>query len=736
MANGNLDWIEWLLAGMEAATNGLRFDPFNSDTDGNGELDGYQLDADDDGVVNAMDADQANGAIGISSGPRWRYAVFPLPPHAYESNPDNPPQMINAQGKVLYWDSVWQNGSHSALEVANQNHINQCIALSMNDDGAILGQGMAQRPPTNPSPEWEVVGGYIPSPTVLAWWDDQDSDPIPVEAQGHFARPVELTPVVGLHGERTFPWDAVLSPGKQFLGIRSPPVKGNQIRSMWRRTQEGFAFVDDPALNQEGYIPRFVAGPSDAQGVNPRFVWGDVPDGTRLLHSGKVEQFAGSVLRVGMMPMAPEQPGYPVAFTLAGTPMSKRTEAWAPEATFTENRDISENGVRLKHPWILVQDKREDFFSAWAPDVAATLEAPRFVNASRNGWILMEPRSDSGAAVAMPMLLEDNVESTGVDSFSLSGTAMAGVSGTQAKSWIMVPKGGNPNGFKLRSLAGDGNVLTLEAPGLEFGNGNSQVVVQQPLTSLTLKAAKMELASGTEIDIGIKLGATASVSSPLAAKVMAHRVAKVGVFRVHRLRKDDVPDEPDMFPDEAELSAYLNSIFEPQINLKLELEFVPTPIIADLNQGDDNDPTMATGSMDENSLEQGAILKDADGMKGIGPFHIRIFIVASPGPIGSDRYGSANRAGNTCWIWGTKELQNVDAGFQNHTIAHEIGHIVTDYGHPNDIHGKTRVPGSDFKKRLMAGGAIRGARGTLLVKGEWDQAEERMRIIIDPPPTP
>jgi len=61
------------------------------------------------------------------------------------------------------------------------------------------------------------------------------------------------------------------------------------------------------------------------------------------------------------------------------------------------------------------------------------------------------------------------------------------------------------------------------------------------------------------------------------------------------------------------------------------------------------------------------------------------------------------------------------------TIAHEIGHVLVGYGHPDSgaFPGKAGIEGSDHGRRLMrSGGRDKSRMGTLLVKKEWDLAEE------------
>ncbi|MBU6327378.1 MAG: hypothetical protein KGQ89_07110, partial [Verrucomicrobia bacterium] len=56
--------------------------------------------------------------------------------------------------------------------------------------------------------------------------------------------------------------------------------------------------------------------------------------------------------------------------------------------------------------------------------------------------------------------------------------------------------------------------------------------------------------------------------------------------------------------------------------------------------------------------------------------------------------------------------------------AHEIGHILCGSGHPDAGSGVTPLYGSDVTKRLMCSGPFRRENSRLLVKAEWDKADE------------
>jgi hypothetical protein len=69
---------------------------------------------------------------------------------------------------------------------------------------------------------------------------------------------------------------------------------------------------------------------------------------------------------------------------------------------------------------------------------------------------------------------------------------------------------------------------------------------------------------------------------------------------------------------------------------------------------------------------------------------------------------------------------------QMRTTAHEMGHLIIKYGHPDDGAGAAPLPGTDHNERLMrSGGSKAILRGNRLVKGEWDEAEVWLSKLPD-----
>ena len=69
------------------------------------------------------------------------------------------------------------------------------------------------------------------------------------------------------------------------------------------------------------------------------------------------------------------------------------------------------------------------------------------------------------------------------------------------------------------------------------------------------------------------------------------------------------------------------------------------------------------------------------------------------------------------------------------TLAHGIWHCLIDNGtqdgHPDEATGVAPLPGTDATWRLMCSGFKRRDDGVLLVKAEWDAAEQWLKSVPD-----
>lgn len=93
--------------------------------------------------------------------------------------------------------------------------------------------------------------------------------------------------------------------------------------------------------------------------------------------------------------------------------------------------------------------------------------------------------------------------------------------------------------------------------------------------------------------------------------------------------------------------------------------------------------------------------------------------------------GSADVSGRRCWVIGGLDdgsTPDITAASILDTMSHEIGHVLVGLGHPDEGSGPAPLPDTRHVDRLMCSGPRRKIDGSskLLVKAEWDEAEEWM----------
>lgn len=269
--------------------------------------------------------------------------------------------------------------------------------------------------------------------------------------------------------------------------------------------------------------------------------------------------------------------------------------------------------------------------------------------------------------------------------------------------------------------------------------------------SLLEVAALPTTPSGTDVKAVLKMGtgtnAIISKSLPIGIKPMKNRVVKVNVFEIcRRQTPGGAYAYASLMPTEPNLTAHLNDMFRPQINVtfdvKVHNEVIPLAWDANGNQ------TLDTSLPGTYTTEQETIL--AALPENIRKADITVLIVASRKdnntvvPIDGDSAGIANRTGTTgtpgptCWILGEVSGKQNGHSAQLDTICHEMGHIFTDYGHPDQRQnpGPAQLKGTErqVSLRLMCSGGKSTVNSRLLVKGEWDRADAWLAEKIDKGP--
>jgi hypothetical protein len=100
--------------------------------------------------------------------------------------------------------------------------------------------------------------------------------------------------------------------------------------------------------------------------------------------------------------------------------------------------------------------------------------------------------------------------------------------------------------------------------------------------------------------------------------------------------------------------------------------------------------------------------------------------------------GTSDVAGRRCWVIGGSNdgtTPGITPESIRDTLGHEIGHVIVGAGHPDDGGGVAPLPDTPHVQRLMCSGPRRKTDGAskLLVKAEWDEAEEWLRLFVDTP---
>lgn len=175
-------------------------------------------------------------------------------------------------------------------------------------------------------------------------------------------------------------------------------------------------------------------------------------------------------------------------------------------------------------------------------------------------------------------------------------------------------------------------------------------------------------------------------------------------------------------PDEGVLENWLNQVFAYQVNAWFDVEYKPQ---TDYDYDPDNDG-IAPFWTKMIPMSQEAIYQ-------AGNNDIRLFVIdwvslRELGPNDEDLNGIAQESPPFAVInAGLPGVPARPAPQVIETIAHELGHVLCGEGHPDQGGGRAPLTGTDHSKRLMSTIITRAAGAKLLVKKEWDEAEEWLK---------
>ena len=373
----------------------------------------------------------------------------------------------------------------------------------------------------------------------------------------------------------------------------------------------------------------------------------------------------------------------------------------------------------------------------------------------------------------IPVEVEDNEFATGVDAVSI--TAYPQDIGYQDKFWIMAPSGNDPNGnacsnqMKFMIPAGAATELEIAYP------DGAQAPASPSPDTVTLDLEVADCAWHGESDTTTEtpavvwkmgdVGQTKTVVDlPIAVKTMKRRTVRVALHEIVSVVPGKPNNPPDFMPTKAQLEEKLNRIFGLQINAWFDV----TPLTAqpvEFDIADENAypprvfrpgfaPVPGDGYLSFYHLWTNPEVSIATSNRPAG-YDIHVYVIGGASPIitysispdGSGQLmpdeillGRANTSPgeNYCIIDGDRTLTGYsesDSTMEDvlQTIAHEVGHIIVGEGHPDEEGGDAPLLGTDRTQRLMCSGSKWTENSLLLVKREWDKAEEWLVKTLETP---
>jgi hypothetical protein len=233
--------------------------------------------------------------------------------------------------------------------------------------------------------------------------------------------------------------------------------------------------------------------------------------------------------------------------------------------------------------------------------------------------------------------------------------------------------------------------------------------------------------------MSIQMGGNTSQSFPIGVKSMKRRTVNVHIYQCQHTATI-TPGQNDSYDfDIAATTEFLNRTFGSQINAYFSVtkstliagqDEAASPLYPLLQLDSTGYITLASALQ---MLTQHAFPENVD---------IRVFALGH----GIDKNGvtadgAAPVNSNTVFLGPIRSFLNIPVfrqGMAMRTLAHEIGHVMVGAGHPDHGSGPAILRGTDHTKRLMCSGDFFTHTGScLLVKREWDKAEEWLKAVPD-----
>jgi hypothetical protein len=726
--DGTPDWIEFAALSAPTPPGEPPADPFNNDTNGDGVVDGAQRDSDHDGTVDSLDVSQTDRLLSWSRNEQLLFATFELP-----SSPDSTLYpTVNDQGLVIYSNLLWKNGVTLPLADSDGSLLEKCHALGLGDNGFIYGEGDVG--------DVSVVGSYKGQCVVT--WPAAGGQPVALQPPGGGNQYLVPNPIRGMTPDMLVNEDGKFiarTATKDATGYLSgDPLDSERHIKVWTGhpdtltvTSAGLSPAGSGFLTNNGTfcgytdLARFQIGnqifqgdynravilPSQALAVCGRYSQANVQDGDNWLPSS----------------------GLGNAIDVATDAQIVFVDGW-----YSWHNGITGNPATLEKSDFRPGNELMPGLTGWDDLIRCG-----YKDTTRHGWTLAardHPGTSPDLLLVVPIFPSTASPGLGLDDQSAMADDLRNPaflrSGNKDEFWVMIPEGGSMS-MKLRTPA------TTQTP-IKIGASGGITCVPASLTSTDATSITLSAPAGTngqEFPVTLKIGDAVSSSTPLKAKVMKSRVLGVDIFSI--LKPGATPVAT---PTKAEIETYLQSIYQPQLNLTFNVtvhaETSGSEFAGQITFGDKF--TVA----DNPNSAQTIIAASKNSQAGVK--NIKIFMIDGYNILtyaGSDLFSDLNGLTNPDqkWIW--LASGHLGAGVPNgkeiwlNTVAHELGHQLAGLGHPDLDNntaakaGHASLPGTNRSIRLMHSGlAIQGPRTDrkLLVKDEWDSAELWLSENIDP----